>query len=171
MIPETLKDRIIAAENEIKKLPIDCKMVEAENLHISLSFLGEVEDERIADIERELDDVCSRYAPFEVEVSGIKFIPDENYFRVLAIDCQDGTLKTVGRDVRIEIGGDVKPPHLTLCRVRNIKEKQIVVDRIKKIDSYIGKFTASGIQLMKSQLQKTGPIYTVLHESKLSLET
>ena len=171
MIPEELKEKIIAVENEIKKLPIDCKMVEAGNLHISLSFLGEVGDGEIVDIEKQLDDICSRYSPFEIEVSGIMFIPNENYFRVLAIDCQDGMLKTVGRDVRIEIGGDVKPPHLTLCRVRNIKEKEMVVDRIRKMDFSIGKFAVSGIQLIKSQLQKPGPIYTVLHESRLSLDS
>jgi len=167
MAPENLKNKIVSIQDSLKKLPIECKMVEAENLHICLSFLGEVEESKIEGMSKKLDSICERYEASAVEISGIKFIPNENYFRVLALDCHNSLLKTLGMNIEQEIGGDAKPPHLTLCRVKNIREKGRIVAEIKKIDSYVGDFTVSSVQIIKSQLQKSGPTYTVLRESKL----
>jgi 2'-5' RNA ligase len=167
MIPEHLRDKIAAIQNKLKELPIEAKMVERENLHISLSFLGEVEEDKIGEIHEKLDDICGRYEPSVVGVFDVKFIPNEKYFRVLALDCHGSLLKILGRDIEKEVGGEVKPPHLTLCRISNIREKNETLDKIKKIDTSIGEFTLSSVQLIKSQLQKTGPLYTVLRESYL----
>lgn len=168
VIPEGLKSKIVSIQGQLKRLPIDCKMTERENLHISLSFLGEVDGNKINDISKKLDEICSRYQSFEASVSTIKFIPNENFIRVLALDVSGSTLKMLGRDIEHEIGGDAKPPHLTLCRVKNIKDKQKTVEDIKSIDSNVGSFKVSSVCLIQSVLQKPGPIYTVLHESKLS---
>lgn len=167
MLPDTLKDNIVKIQNILKKLPMDCKMVESENLHICLSFLGDVEEGKIEDIEEKLDSICQRYKSGEVTVSGINLIPSEKYFRVIAFDCQSGILRSLGRDISKEIGGDAYPPHATLCRVRNAQKKEGVVDKIKKIDPYVGKFTVSSVEIIKSQLGKPGPIYTTLYRSKL----
>jgi len=167
MLPDELRDNIEKVQNILKKLPMDCKMVESENLHICLSFLGDVEEAKIKDIEQKLDDICHRYASDEAEISGIKLIPSEKYFRVIAFDCQSEMLRSLGRDISKEIGGDAYPPHLTLCRVRNIHKKEDVVDKIKKIEPYVGKFTVPLVEIIKSQLGKASPVYTTLHRSKL----
>ncbi len=143
-------------------------MVERENLHISLSFLGEVVEDRINDISKKLDEICSRYQSFEASVSTIKLIPNENFVRVLALDVSGSTLKMLSRDIEHEIGGDAKPQHLTLCRVKNIRDKQKTVEDIKRVGSGVGSFMVSSVCLIQSVLQKPGPIYTVLHESKLT---
>lgn len=167
MIPEDLKNNIVNIQNAIKSFPIECKMVETENLHICLSFLGEIEDDRIVDLRKKLDNVCSNRSAIDIEVSGLKFIPTEKYVRVIVLDCPSMTLETLGKNIRKEIGGDVKPPHVTLCRVKNIREKEQTIDKMKGIDSCVGKFKISSIQLIKSQLEKSGPVYRILHESKL----
>jgi 2'-5' RNA ligase len=168
MAPEGVKNKIISIQNSLRRLPIACKMVERENLHLCLSFLGEVEENEINDICRKLDEISQRYKQFDVNVSEIKFIPKEGYIRVLALGCSNILLETMSKNIKNEIGGDAKPPHITLCRVKSIEEEQKTIEDIKKIDSDIGKFTVSSIQLIKSELQKTGPIYSVIHESKLS---
>ncbi len=167
MAPEKLINRIVSIQNSLKDLPIVCKMVERKNLHISLSFLGEVNDEEIDNICRKLDEIAQRYKSFDAEVSEIKIIPSESYVRVLALNCSASLLETIGKNIRNEIGGDTKPPHLTLCRVKTIGEKQKTIEEIKKMNSNVGKFAVSSIQLIKSELQRPGPIYTVVHESKL----
>jgi 2'-5' RNA ligase len=167
MLPDALKDNIAKVQDILKKLPMDCKMVEGENLHICLSFLGDMEEDKIKDIEEKLDGICQRYNSGDVEISGIKLIPSEKYFRVIAFDCQSGLLRSLGRDISKEIGGDAYPPHATLCRVRNVQRKEDVVDKIKKIDSYVGKFTVSSVEIIESQLGKPGPTYTTLHRSEL----
>jgi 2'-5' RNA ligase len=166
-IPVEIKEKIVNIQKQIQKLPITLKLVEAENLHICLSFLGEVKEERVKDICEKLDSICKRYNKFEVEISGIKLIPTENYVRVLALDVKSSTLENIRKDVESEIGGDSKPLHLTLCRVKKIENKKETIEKIKKIKGEVGKFKIEKISLIKSTLQKAGPIYTSLHDSFL----
>jgi len=166
-IPTEIKEKIIKIQNQIQKLPITLKLVEAENLHICLSFLGEVKEEKIKNICEKLDSICKRYNKFEVEISGIKLIPSENYVRVLALDVKSNMLESIRKDVEKEIGGDSKPLHLTLCRIKKIEDKKETIEKIKKIESEVGKFEVEKISLIKSTLQKSGPIYTSLYDSFL----
>ena len=168
MMPECSKAKITSIQNSLRRLSIACKMVERENLHLCLSFLGEVEENEINEICRKLDEISQRYKQFDADASEIKFIPNEGYIRVLALGCSNALLESISKNIKNEIDGDAKPPHITLCRVKSIEDKQKTIEDIKKIDQDAGKFTVSSIQLIKSELGKTGPIYSVIHESKLS---
>jgi len=143
-------------------------MVERENLHISLSFLGEAGNDEIIDAGNKLDAICQRYKAFLVNASGIMLIPNESYVRVVAVNCISEMLKDLGKDIRNAIGGDAKPPHLTLCRVRSIGDKQRTLESIKRLDSHVGEFQVSSVQLIRSELGPRGPTYTVIHESSLT---
>ena len=169
LIPDEIKESILKIQKEIEKLPLKCKIVEKENLHVCFSFLGEVEDSKIKKIEEKLEEISKNYKKFEVFVDGLKPIPTENYIRVLVLDVIDkeGYLKPLMKEIVEKIGGDSKPAHLTLCRVKKVANKQMVKERIKKMELKVGSFVIDRIQLIKSELRKTGPIYTVLHECLL----
>ncbi len=170
LIPDELKKPIVELQRKIEKLPIKAKFVEPENLHLCFSFLGEKSEEEIEEISAKLDELSKNFKSFEVRVRGIKLIPNERYVRVIALDAFDENrvLEGLRLEVKRVIGGDSKPAHLTLCRVKNISEKTNFLEEIRKIkDISIGKFILSSLQLIKSELRRTGPIYTVLHESKL----
>jgi 2'-5' RNA ligase len=167
MLPEYLKDDIVKIQQAIKSLPIDCKMVERRNMHICLSFLGEVEDGNIGVLKENLDKLCSKHSSMDAHISGIKFIPNEKYVRVIVMDCSSQELNSLGENIQKEIGGDAKPPHITLCRVKNIADKHQTIKKIKELESDVGRFRISSIQIIKSQLQESGPVYSILHETKL----
>jgi 2'-5' RNA ligase len=171
MIPEDVKENIEPIKNELAQLPMNCKFVEKENLHICLSFLGEVDESRINDISTKLDEISKDFHEFEIDVYGIKTIPNERYIRVLAFDVtsENNSLNILQERLVKNIGGNAKPPHLTICRVRNVKDKKKVLKSLEIYKSkYISKFNVSSIQLIESRLRKTGPIYSVLHESVFS---
>lgn len=164
--PEKIKNAMAELQDGIKKLPMDCKFVEKENLHISISFLGEVSDSEVERISAELDSICKNYKKFEIVLSGIKLIPNENYIRVVAVGIENKILHEIGQLVKRRVGGDVKPPHLTLCRVRSVENKEKVSEEIKKYNTaQFGSFVAENIQLIKSELQRSGPVYTTVHKS------
>lgn len=171
LIPSDLRKDIVSLQEKIKNLPIKAKFVEPENLHVCLSFLGEKSEKEIDEISRKLDKISINFKSFEVRIKGIKLIPNERYVRVIALDVFDENriLEGLRLEVKRIIGGDSKPSHVTLCRVKNIFEKGKFLEGIKEFKEIsIGKFKLSALQLIKSELRKTGPIYTVLHESKLS---
>jgi len=172
LIPNGAREKIRQIIGELKKLPMKCKFVEEENLHLCFSFLGEINDDQIKNISDSIDSVASNYSSFEVKIHGLKAIPNEKYIRVLALDItDDGTLMRMIKHIQEEIGGDAKPPHLTLCRVKSIENRQVVIEKIKELQKReITSFNISSIQLIKSELRRTGPIYFVVHESKFKLE-
>jgi len=169
-IPENVKQDIVKIQNIISQLPVVCKMVEYENLHINLSFLGEVGEGHVGSIASKLENICSKYNKFEIEVGGIKFIPNEKYIRVIVLDVLDPSnkLKALSSKITQKIGGDSKPPHITLCRVKYVKEKDKFLDNIRKLKSELThKFNVNSISLIKSELTKGGPIYTIVKECQL----
>ncbi|MDI6798452.1 MAG: RNA 2',3'-cyclic phosphodiesterase [Candidatus Aenigmarchaeota archaeon] len=169
LIPEEIKKDVEAIKDELSKLPIKCKFVERENLHVCFSFLGEVEEKRIEHIIKTLDSICSNFKSFEVFIDGIKAIPSVNYIRVLALDVieKNENLKNLIEEIRNRIGGDTKPPHLTLCRVKGINNKEVVAEKIEELKKRkIGILKIMAVQLIKSELRRAGPLYSVIHESK-----
>jgi 2'-5' RNA ligase len=167
LVPENVKEHIVKIQGEISKLPIVCKFVEVENLHVCLSFLGETDV--VNEIIKTLDEICSNYKRFDVSIGKVRLIPNENYIRVLALDVSErtGNIEKISKDIVRQIGGDSKPPHLTLCRVKSISDKKNVIQKLKEMGIEKISFTVSAIQLIKSELRRAGPVYSVIHESKL----
>ncbi|MEM5802023.1 MAG: RNA 2',3'-cyclic phosphodiesterase [Candidatus Aenigmatarchaeota archaeon] len=165
-VPDDLKEKILDLQNQIKNLPLEVKMVEAENLHITLSFLGEISEEKIMLIKDKLDQITKKHKKFEANINGIKLIPNQNYIRVIALDVISNELNRISHEIKEIIGGDVKPPHLTLCRVKNISDKSNTVRQLLKL-GLKEVIEIKSICIIKSVIKKTGPEYSSLYESNL----
>ncbi len=165
--PDEIVDYITFLQGEVSKLPIKCKFVERENLHISLSFLGEVPEEEIPGICERLDFVCSEHKKFTVNVSKIKLIPDENFVRVIVLDVVCEEIFSLSENIVKKIGGDAKPPHITLCRISSVLDKDKFVGKIHRMDVEGKSFPVRDVSLIQSVLGKGGPVYTVIHKSQL----
>lgn len=168
-LPENIKKHVSELQKEVVKLPLEYKLVEVENLHVCLSFLGEVKEDELGRINEGLDEVCRNYVKFNVETSEVKAIPNESYIRVLALDILEktGSIERIRKEIVQKIGGDSKPPHITLCRVKNVSDKKTVALKLEEMKGRTESFPVVAIQLIKSELRRTGPIYSVIHESKL----
>jgi 2'-5' RNA ligase len=170
VLPQNIKKHVDEIQKEIVSWPIMCKFVEVENLHVCMSFLGEVDEKEIDCIGKKLDEICKIYPKFEAVVNGVKAIPNESYIRVLALDVSDskGIMESIRKEVVEKIGGDSHPPHLTLCRVKNVSDKKSVVQKLEEMKSVGEIFHVAGMQLIKSELSRSGPVYSVIHESMLA---
>lgn len=167
-VPFALRERILRLQKYIKSSGVDCKLVEYENLHVTLSFLGDVDESRMGLIKNSLDLVAKKFHKFVIGLSGIKFIPSVNFVRVIGLDIidADGFLRRITDQIKKNVGGDVKPPHLTLCRVKNF-DKTKAVSKLLNLDSNCGDFEINSLSLIKSELKFGDPVYSTLHESKL----
>jgi len=168
LLPEYLRSYISDVQSKLKNIEMDCKFVEAENMHVCFSFLGDIDERSVKNVLKLIDSIDSECV--EVGLGNIKLIPNENYFRVVVIDVVDksGKLDFLLKNIVGKVGGDSKPLHITLCRVKNVSDKSKVVEKIKEIRIDGRKFVVDKIQLIKSELNSDGPVYSVLHEKHFS---
>ena len=166
-IPEDIKRYVVGIQEQLKSLPIKAKFVEIENLHISLSFLGEVTDEELETIKLTLDGISESYEKFESILSDILLIPNENFVRVIVLDVKSDTLESIRKEIVKKVGGESDPAHLTLGRVSNIIDKRKFIEGIGSILCNELPFIIDSMCLIKSKLGKPGPVYTILNKSYL----
>lgn len=169
-VPERIKNYVVNLQSSLEKLPMACKMVEPDNIHVCLSFLGDVGESEVKNIQASLSKICNSQPKFEVAVANIRLIPNEKYIRVIVLEVVDtsGVLNTICANIKEKIGGRMNPVHITLCRVKSVSDKEEVVAKVKKIPLKENlKFDVSSIELIKSVLNQTGPVYNVIHEAKL----
>ncbi len=142
---------------------INGKSVEKENMHITLSFLGEKNEKEINEIRNKIYRVAKNTYKREAILTKIKFIPNEHFIRVIAVDVVG--LDDLSKIIEKEVGGDVKPPHLTLFRVKNVKDKKTLME-FRKIDIN-ERILVDKISIMKSTLTPKGPVYEIIHSFDL----
>jgi 2'-5' RNA ligase len=155
-------ERVYEMQEKIGKL-IEGKGVEKENMHITLSFLGEKVEEEIKEIKKRLKEVAGLCYKRIATLTKIKFIPNEKFFRVIAIDVAG--LDDLSEMIEKKVGGNVKPPHLTLFRVKNVKNREELLE-FKKVEINEN-VPVERICLMKSTLTHKGPIYEVIDSFEL----
>jgi 2'-5' RNA ligase len=154
----------------------DVKLVEPQNIHITIKFLGDVQEDNIDDIEQIMKDSVKEIEPFTLKLSGTGVFPNQNYIRVVWIGIKDAEIiETISRsiDERLSQLGFKREKrgfsaHLTIGRVKTAKNKQLL---LKAIESYkdfeFSTQEVNSIKLKKSDLTPKGPIYTTLREVKL----
>lgn len=170
-LPNELRERIMNFQKEIMKLPIKAKYVEVENLHFTITFLGNVKNRDLKILKEKLDASVENVDKFHVKVSGLKIIPNENFIRVIGINIKDesGKVSNLIKKVAESIGGKYyEKQKLTLCRIKKIYDKEKVRNFIEKNRNIeIGGFQVNSVTLVKSTLTREGPVYETVHESVL----
>ncbi|XRO77528.1 RNA 2',3'-cyclic phosphodiesterase [Methanocaldococcus sp. 10A] len=164
-IPENLKNKIKEFQEHFKMKGI--KLVEKENLHITVKFLGEVDEEKL----KEILDLDLSIEPIKIKLKHIGTFPNSNYIKVIWIKVENENLIEIFKNIDKKLSnlGFKKEkeyvPHLTIGRVKFIDNKKKLKDRIEKYkDIDFGEFEAKHIKLYKSTLTPNGPIYEVLKE-------
>jgi len=143
------------------------KMLPQDNWHLTLKFIGDVEDEkRVKEIADALDFV--KFSPFEILLIGSGAFPDPDRPRAIwiggkSIGCVDLATKIAEALSFLKLPHEHFTMHLTVARApKSIADIEdfLVMNKNKEVCS----FTADRFQLMKSKLTPVGAIYEVLKE-------
>jgi len=164
----------LQAKADIRKS--DVKWVKPEQMHLTLKFLGEVKDQKIAELCNIVDKVAAKYTPFEVDVAKLGCF-GKNAARVLwvGIGEKNDTLLALQKDIDQALTAVGYPSeqrqfagHLTLCRIRNPKAgRELTRLSSKYEDLQLGSVFVESVCLYQSRLTPTGPVYTLLGNYKL----
>jgi 2'-5' RNA ligase len=169
---ESVLKRITEAQALLVKTGADLRLVEPQNIHMTLRFLGNITPGMIDKIHEEMKKV--QFVPFDVKLRGLGAFPDVRYPRVCWAGITEGAdqLRSIFSQLEPRLRGlgfapDPKgfSPHLTIARVRSARNK---VDLAKCISANVeyefGQIRARCLRLKKSDLTTRGPIYSVLRE-------
>lgn len=140
------------------------KIVEPENLHLNLKFLGEVEEKNIEDIKKVLEELKG-FESFEVSLKGVGAFPNQDFIRVVWIGAKSDKLIKLAKLIDSELQSLGFTPekdyvgHLTLARVkRKIPEVKALLS-----DEDFGTLKVEKVELIKSELKRSGPVYSIIY--------
>lgn len=171
--PEELKGGLLEAQKKIKILG-DMKLVEHENLHMTVKFLGEVDETRLEKVISALG-FLSQTRRFDISIRGIGVFPNPAYVRVAWAGVDEGARETehLSREVDDALHALGFPrderfhPHFTLARVRSVDKEKMKKALTGYEAAEFGSFTVASVDLMESRLGSKGPTYTVLKDYEL----
>jgi 2'-5' RNA ligase len=178
-IPDDIREAVAGAQARLKRARAGVKVswTKIENAHITLQFLGYVEEPVVPSISAALDAVAAGHAPFDLPVAGAGAFPNEHRPRVLWVGCEDaaGRLKALATGVQqaMEPLG-FRPEHrefsahLTLGRAKFPKLDVALTRALESIkDGAFGTVRVEAIHLFESQLHPQGSIYSKLSSHRL----
>ena len=169
-IPSAVRDNLAAMIRDMRPLAPQCKWVRAENLHVTLKFIGETRPENLGAIGRALSSVQSKQN-VDVHFLGLGFFPNEKRPSVLSAGVEPSTnLRTLAGDIDrvLEASGIPREkraftPHLTLARLKDsgLPEKLRTAIQQNATRDF-GALNAHEFHLIESQLKPSGAEYTKL---------
>jgi len=82
-VPDMIKDYAWEIKNQLDVGLFDIKWVEYENYHLTLKFLGEVQEHEIQGIKDRLQMAAEASPPINLFFGGLGFFPHRNHPRVI----------------------------------------------------------------------------------------
>lgn len=165
-VPEELKDYIKILQDKLKTGFV--RATYPKEYHITLLFIGEVAESSLSEIRARLKEV--KFNKLNLALTDIGTFPNINYIRVVWLGIkEEGKLSKLAEDISVAL--DKKPDkrfhsHLTLARIKNIVDTGAFKEVIVNIKTEFKVFEADSFKLIKSTLEKEGPVYEVLEEFK-----
>jgi 2'-5' RNA ligase len=144
------------------------RWVPAENLHLTLKFLGAVDEGRIETISKALEEALQDFSGFSIHAKGLGVFPDFRRARVLWVGLGGDSLPELAARIEtpLELSGFAREarafaPHLTIGRWRQyggspLKLKQ-ELERWK--EHKLGSSRVEQVILFQSVLRRQGAVY------------
>lgn len=174
-----LWDALAPLRQRREKLPV--KWVRPDNIHLSLKFLGDVDDAREPELTRALKQAAGgrhEPRPLTLQIAGFGVFPDFHRPHVLWVGVTpEPGLELLQHDVELAFAPLGFPteargfrPHVTLGRAaRDAKPRDFAgLEEILAGTEFAETVTIAEVDLMQSTLQKDGPVYQVRYHERLS---
>jgi len=178
-LPSEIRETLSAVSEDGRAASLNIRWVGVAHIHLTVVFMGNVEEARIGDIREVAGGVCDQYAPFHIHVNGIGRFGSRRNPRVIWIGLggEVDRMSSFRDDLQkglapFEIQEERRPfrPHLTLGRFR----KGATGD--PRLDDLLSKYKDLNgpecllreVVLFKSDLKPGGSVYARLGRWPLS---
>jgi 2'-5' RNA ligase len=170
-LPLLVKNEIGEIIERLKTSGTPARWVHQDNLHVTMKFLDEIDEDQVGPILGAITLAKSGTALFDLRLSGFGFFPNPNRARVFWVGIESGfeplraLAKSIDREVHtLGFARETRSfaAHITLARVREPGP----VERLARAASHVSyqsePIPVTKIDLMKSVLSPKGAAYTVL---------
>lgn len=179
-ISEAVRGKLTEIQACLKQTGAAVGWVAPANIHLTILFLGSVFESQAVALATAIDGITAVYQPCTLEVKGMGYFGRPRSPRIIWAG-MTGDLQPllalqaeiVAAAKKTGIFPDAKPftPHLTIGRVRSARTAGALLTVLETCrDTAFGTITIDRMLLMKSALTDQGPIYTILHESRLATD-
>jgi 2'-5' RNA ligase len=177
-VGKPIRDRLVNLQETLSRAGAEVKWVEPENLHVTLLFLGEVDEREVPAVCSVVGESVAQHQPFAMSIETAGCFPNPRRPRVLWVGVGEGaqdvcalhdSLETPLLDLGCYRREDRKyTPHVTLGRVKSDRPADKLAVALAKNAAWKGgDSTVHEVHVMSSQLGSKGPVYTVLSRAKL----
>ena len=177
-LPKAERERIHAAAAPLRESGMPVRWLPVDSFHLTLKFLGEVRPDAVDSIKDVTDRVSKGTHAFDLDLGGFGAFPTIRRPRVIwvgvdpspALRCLKQDLEWALADLGFARETRAFHPHITLGRAEEGEGAGAFrgLDELAASLSYTGDVPAHQVDLMRSQLSRSGARYTVVHESLLA---
>jgi RNA 2',3'-cyclic 3'-phosphodiesterase len=168
-LPSEIKSALASLQTELRRAGADVSWTRPENIHLTLKFLGEVDERRIGEVEKVCVASATEFQPFTLSLNETGVFPNARQPRILWAGLAGEIEKTVEMRKRLDDGlsligfereeKDFRP-HLTIGRVKSNRKirELLALAGARQVPTL--SFVVTEIVLMKSELHPAGARYT-----------
>jgi 2'-5' RNA ligase len=176
-LDRNIKDALVNLVRGLRATGADIRWVTPAGMHLTLKFLGPIDEGQAVKVKDAMADVARKHRPFRLELKDTGAFPGEQSPRVLWAGVAAGPeLAALQGDLEAALANDgFEPekrefrPHLTLGRVKGPgRVARAMTELAGYHDKSFGAMTVSRITLFESLLHPEGAEYRVVFEAHLS---
>ncbi len=152
------------------------KWVDPDNVHLTIKFLGDTDEELIDDIKQSLENITQAFPPTRLKMKSMGVFPGMHRPRVLWLGLEHdpvvwqmaATIEQAMTSLGFEPEERDFKPHITLGRIKFLRDRRTLQHLLDKYNNhFFQEIPVDKIILYESQLQPSGPIYTPLGRFRL----
>jgi len=171
---EACREGLLKAIEAIRPVARGVRWVKAQSLHLTLKFIGSLDEADLPQAIECLQRATAEAGPFAMTVSGLSGFPPKGTPRVIHVGVQEptGTLVALQRRVDAALKEALDIPkekreyvsHVTLGRVKDRRACPSMGELSAAVaDQRFGEVSVDSMVLMKSDLRPDGAVYSVEH--------
>ena len=162
--PDEVVKEIARVQELVSKIKFTGKLTELENLHLTLKFLGEIDEKKLEDAKEKLKLIKFDSMNLKLGKVGTFSIRGNPHIVWIKLEGKalyelqkkiDKSLKEIGFKMEERFMG-----HLTIARVKYVKDKKGFLKHLESIKVKPLSFDVSEFKLKKSELKPIGPVYS-----------
>ncbi len=174
-----IRNNAAALQQTLERCGTPVRWTRPENLHVTLLFLGEVDDRQLPTLCQMVQEVAATEPPFTLGVAGVGAFPHLRRPKILWVGLNRGAEELQRLVRRLEpplvaaglYRREERPytPHLTLGRVRPDADPSPLARELHKRAAWEGGQTiVHEVLIFASLLQRQGPEYAVIGRAPLA---